>query len=66
MVHSWGSNTKKFEYLYIETLTGQVSSFQLHLRSNGTKIQNGSGQKWKSVKGACRVSGPISLKPEKI
>ena len=64
-VNSWGLNTNNFESSYIETRTEQVSSFQLHVRSNGTKIQKEGTQKWKSVKEVCRVSGPSSLKPEK-
>ena len=57
------SNTKNFESSFIEIPTEQFSSFQLHFRSNGSNNKKG-WQKWKSVKGVCRVSAPISKNPE--
>ena len=52
-VHSWGLNTKNFEFLYTATSTEQVTSFQLHFISNRIKIQKGVGQKVEKCEGVC-------------
>ena len=64
----FGVEHQKIESLYTETTTEQVSSLQVHFKSNRNKTRKYGQRDWAKNgqvrRVVCRVSKPTSFKPK--